>query len=75
MIGNSISKNLNNKCYKSMVQAISRCGGYFATKVGALCTHFFYMGSLMRTQVENSLNKLFNFQGHTIDVSDQAVLF
>ena len=27
----------------------------------------------MKIQVENGLNKIFDFRGHTIDVSDQAV--
>ena len=41
MVGTSAYTNLNHKFYKSMVQAISGCGGYCAAKVRALCTHFF----------------------------------
>ena len=31
------------------------------------------MGAPVWNQVENILSKIFNFQGQTIDVSDQAV--
>ena len=31
------------------------------------------MGAPVKTEVENGLNKLFNFRGQTIDVSYQAV--
>ena len=31
------------------------------------------MGALVKTQVVNGLNKLFNFRRQTIDVSDQAI--
>ena len=75
MIGNIAYTNLNHKFYKSMEQAISRYVGECATNGGALCTHFNDMGFTMKTQVENGLNKLFNFKGKTSDVSDQAVLF
>ena len=34
----------------------------------------FYMGALVKTQVENWLSKLFDLQGQIIYVSDQAVL-
>ena len=73
MIGTSASTNLNHKFYKSMEQAISRYVGECAANGGALCTHLFDMGYAMKTQVENVLNKLFNFQDKTSDVSDQAV--
>ena len=55
------------------MQDISRGGGECATKVGALCAQFVDMGSPVKTQVENGLNKLFYFQGQTIDVSDQSI--
>ena len=74
MIGTSAYTNLNHKFYKSMIQSISGCVGYCATKVRALCTHFVDMGYPMKIHVENGLNKLFNLQRQTIDVSDQAVL-
>ena len=60
--------------YKSTVQTISRGGLDCNKQVGALCAHFFYMGSLVKTQMENGLCKIFNFWGQTIDVSDQAIL-
>ena len=53
--------------------AISRGRGGCATKFGALCDRFVYMGAPVKTQVKNGLSKLFYFRGHTIDVSDQAV--
>ena len=57
-----------------MVQAISGGGVDYSMKVGALCAHCFDTESLVKTQLENGLNKLFNFQGQTIDVFDQAIL-
>ena len=62
-----------HKLYKSTVQAISKVGGDFSTKVGSLCDCFVDIGDPVKIQVKNGLNKLFNFQGQTIDVSDQAV--
>ena len=53
-----------------MVQAISIGGG----DCGSLCDRFFYMGGSVKTQVKNGLSKLFDFQGQTIDVSDQYIL-
>ena len=73
MIGTNASTNEKHKFYNSTVQAISRVGEDCATKVGALCAHFVDMGALVTTQVENLLSKLFDFRGHNIDVSDQAV--
>ena len=35
--------------------------------------NFFDMGSPVKTQVGNCLSKIFDFGGHTIDMSDQAV--
>ena len=55
------------------MQAISRGGGYGATKFGALCDRFVDMGVPVRTQVENAFYKIFGLQGQTIDVTDQAV--
>ena len=55
------------------MQAISRGGGDCATKIGALCSLFVDMGSLVKTKVENVLSNISDFRGHTIDVSDQAV--
>ena len=65
--------NEKHKFYNSTVQAISRGGGYCATKFGVMCAHFLDMGSPVKTQVENGLSKLFDFQGRTIDTSKQAV--
>ena len=58
-----------------MVQAISRGGEDCATKVVSICARFVDMLSLVKTQVENGLCKIFDLQDQTIDVSDQAVLF
>ena len=73
MVGTNASTNKNHKLYNSTVQEISRGGGDWATKVGALCDRFVYMGSPVKTQVENGMSKLFNFWGHTINTSEQAV--
>ena len=51
MVGTNASTNKNHKFYKSTVPAISRGGGFCATKVGSLCARFVYMGSLDKTQV------------------------
>ena len=56
------------------MQDILRRGGYFATKVGAICAHFVDMGSLVKTQVGNGIIDLFDLRGQTIDVSDQAII-
>ena len=55
------------------MQAISRGGGDCATKFGALCAHFVDMGAPVKNQMKNGLSKIFDFLGHTIDVSDQTV--
>ena len=55
------------------MQVISRGGRDCDTKVGAIYAHFVDMGALVKTQVVNGLNKLFNFRRQTIDVSDQAI--
>ena len=73
MVGTNAYTNKNYKFYNSTVQAISRGGGYCATKVGDMCAWFVDMGPPVETQVENGLSKLFNFRGQNIDVSDQAV--
>ena len=52
---------------------ISRGGGDLATKVGALCACFVDMGAPVKTQVENGLIEIFNFQGQTINISYQAI--
>ena len=41
------------------------------TNVESLCDHFVDMVSLVKNQVENDLDRLFNFWGQNIDVSDQ----
>ena len=69
----TLSPNENHKFYNSTVQAISIVVGYFTTNVGSMCAHFVGIGDPVKTQVKNSLNKLFDFQGHTIDVYDQSV--
>ena len=73
MVGTNASTNEKNKFYNSTVQAISRVGGDCDTKVGSLCARFVDMGSPVKTQVENGLSELFDFQGQTIDVPYQAV--
>ena len=55
------------------MQAISRRGEDCTKKVGSLCARFFDMGDLVKTQAENGLSKLFNFQGQPIDFYDQSV--
>ena len=73
MVGTNYSTNEKHKFYNSTVQAISRRGGYCITNVGALCARFVDMGAPVKTQVVNGLSKLFDLQGQTIDVSEQAV--
>ena len=55
------------------MQAISTGGGDCATKVRSLCARFVDMGSLVKTQAENGISKIFDVQGQTIDVSDQYI--
>ena len=69
---NSYTKKIH-KFYYSMVQDISRRLGYLDTKVGALCARFVDMWDLVKTQVENRLNKILKLQGQTIYVADQAI--
>ena len=38
-----------------------------------MCARFVDMGAPVKIQVKNGFSKLFNFRGHTIDVSYQAV--
>ena len=38
-----------------------------------MCVIFVDIGAPVKTQVENGLGKLFDFQGQTINTSDQAV--
>ena len=57
MVGTNASADENRKFYNSTVQAISRVGDC-ATKVGAMCAHFFDMWAPVKTQVENGLRKL-----------------
>ena len=73
MIGTNTSTNENQNFYDSKVQAISTGGGDCATKVGSICARFVGMGTSAKIQVENGINKLFNFRGQTIDVSYQAI--
>ena len=73
MVGTNVSKNKKNKFYNSTVKAISIGGGDCDTKVGALCASFVDTRSPVKTQGEKGLSKLFDFQGQTIDVSNQAV--
>ena len=74
MVGtNSYTKKIH-KFYYSMVQDISRRVGDCSTKVGALCARFFDMWDLVKTQVENRLNKILKLRGQTIYVADQAIL-
>ena len=39
-----------------------------------MCNHYVDMGDPAKTQVENGLYKILNFQGQNIDVSDKFVL-
>ena len=55
------------------MQAISRVVGDCAKNIGYMYARFVDMGSPVKTQVENGLNKTFYFRGQTIDVSDQAI--
>ena len=73
MVSTNASTKKNHKFYNSTAKAISRGRGDFATKVGSLCVRFLNMSAPVKNQVENGLCKLFDFQGHTIDVSDQAI--
>ena len=73
MVGTNASTNERHKLYNSTVQAISRGVGDCVKKVGALCDRFVDMRALIKNQVDNGLRKLFDFWGHTIDMSDQSV--
>ena len=53
------------------MQAISRGGGDWSTKVEALCARFVDMGAPVKEQVENGLIDLSGFREHTIDVYEQ----
>ena len=59
--------------YNSTVQDISLGGGYYATKVGSLWTHFFDIEYLVKNQAESGMDKIFNFRGQNIDVYNQAI--
>ena len=65
--------NKNHSVYNLMVHTISKRGGCCATKVGYLCAHFVGMRASVKTQVENGLDKFFDLQEQTMNVSDQAV--
>ena len=71
MVRTNASTNKNHNFYNSTVQAILRRGDC-ATKVGALCDHFFSMGASVKTRIENRLSKLLDCRGQTFGVSDQA---
>ena len=73
MVGNNASTNKTHKLYNSTVQDISRGGGYCATKVGALCACFVDIVSPVKTQVGNDIDRILNFQGQNIYVSDQSI--
>ena len=73
MVGTNDFTNENNKFYNSTVQVISIGVGNYTTNFGSMCDYFVDMGSPVKTQVEIGLSKIFDLQGHTIDVSDQAV--
>ena len=74
MVGTNAYTKEKHKFYNLTVQDISREGGDFATKVGALCARFVDTAAPVKTQVENGLSKLFNFRCQKIDVSDQSIL-
>ena len=63
LVGTNSSTNKKHNFYNSTVHAISRGGGDCAKTFGALCAHFVDTGSQVKTQVENILSKLFDFQG------------
>ena len=73
MVGTNASINKNHKFYNSMVQVIWIGGEYCTIKVRSLCARFVDIGAPVKTYVLNGLSKIFDFQGQTIDVSDQAV--
>ena len=70
VVGTSYSTNEKYKLYNSTVQAIPRGGGDCTTNFGSMCACFVDIGSPVKTQVENSLSKIFNFWVQTIDVSE-----
>ena len=51
-----------------MLQDISRGGGDCATKVVAVCFHFFDMRASVKIPVENGLSNLFDLGGYPINV-------
>ena len=51
MVGTNASTNEKHNFYNSTVQAISREGVDYATKVGSICARFVDMGSPVKTQV------------------------
>ena len=73
MVGANAYTNWKHKFYNSTVQAISIVGVDCDTKVGSLCARFVDMRAPVKTQVENGLSEIFDFQVQTTDVSDQAV--
>ena len=73
MVVTNDSTNENYTFYNSKVQEILRWGGDLYTKVVDLHDRFVDMGAPKKTQVENGLNKLFNFWGQIIYVSEKAV--
>ena len=71
MVGTNNPTNEKDKSYKKTAQAIIRRGQDCATKVGALCARFVDIVDPVKTHVKNGLNKIFDLQGQSIDVSDQ----
>ena len=73
MFGTNASTNETQNVYNLMVQEISRGWGYWARKAGYTSAHFVDMGALVKTKVEKGIDKLFDIQGHKMDVSDQSI--
>ena len=63
----------NHKIYNSTLHAISGGLGDWSAKVGYMCACFVDMGARVKIQVKNGLDKLFNFWGQKIYVSDQYI--
>ena len=58
-----------NKTAQSILQLVMDC----AKKVGSMLYHFVYVGYPVKTQVENGMDKIFDLQGHNIDVYNQSM--
>ena len=73
MVRTNASTNKKHMFYNKTSQSILQLGRDCATTVGFMCAHFVYVGNLVKTQVENDMDKIFYLQGHNIDVYNQVV--